>query len=483
MKPPSAEEEGASPDDETKGLRLARRSGRERIGREAGKGRREMSEALTHARIWRIAGPIVLSNATVPLIGAVDTAVVGRMGMAAPIGAVGLGAVILATLYWAFGFLRMGTSGLSAQAHGAGDAAERGAILLRALMIGGLAGAAIVVLQVPLIRAALAVSPGGAEVEGLARTYLSIRIWGAPATIALYAVTGWLIGLERTRAVLAIQVWINLVNLGLDLWFVPVLGWGVAGVAWASLVAEWSGLILGLWLCRAAFGAALAPALARLRDAAALRRMAAVNGDIMVRSVVLQLCFTSFLFLGAGQGDVTLAANQVLLQFLTVASYALDGFAFAAETLVGQAVGAGRPQAVRRATRLALLWGGAGAALMAGVVALAGGPLIDLMATAPEVREEARHFLFWMVLAPLAGTLAWTFDGVFIGATLTREMRNLMLVCAGFYALALALLLPPFGNHGLWAALMLFFLARSILMARAYPRAEARARAVAASAA
>jgi MATE family multidrug resistance protein len=221
---------------------------------------------------------------------------------------------------------------------------------------------------------------------------------------------------------------------------------------------------------------ALAAAFARLRDRAALRRMAVVNGDIMIRSVVLQLCFTAFLFLGAGQGDVTLAANQVLLQFLTVTSYALDGFAFAAETLVGQAVGAGRAAGVRRATWLALVWGGAGAVLMAAVIGLAGGPLIDLMTTAPEVRAAARHFLFWMVLAPLAGTLAWTFDGVFIGATLTREMRNLMLVCAGLYALALALLLPAFGNHGLWGAMILFFVARSGLMARAYPRAEARAR-------
>lgn len=437
----------------------------------------DASPPLTHGRIWRIAGPIVLSNATVPLIGAVDTGVVGQMGAAAPIGAVGLGAVILATLYWVFGFLRMGTSGLAAQAQGAGDLAERSAVLLRALIIASVAGLVLILAQGLLIRAAIRLAPASAEVEQMARLYLSIRIWGAPATIALYAVTGWLIAIERTRAVLAIQLCINGLNVALDLGFVLGLGWGVAGVAVASLIAEWVGLVLGLWLCREAFGPALALARARLGDRAALRRMLAVNGDIMVRSVILQLCFTSFLFLGAGMGDVTLAANQVLLQFLEITAYALDGFAFAAETLVGQAVGARSAARVRQATRLALLWGFAGAALLALVFGLAGGAIIDLMSTASEVRSEARAYLGWLVAAPLIGSAAWTWDGVFIGATLTRTMRNLMILCALFYLAALAILVPPFGNHGLWAALMVLNGTRSMLMAMRYPEAEAKARA------
>ena len=437
----------------------------------------DASPPLTHGRIWRIAGPIVLSNATVPLIGAVDTGVVGQMGAAAPIGAVGLGAVILATLYWVFGFLRMGTSGLAAQAQGAGDLAERSAVLLRALIIASVAGLVLILAQGLLIRAAIRLAPASAEVEQMARLYLAIRIWGAPATIALYAVTGWLIAIERTRAVLAIQLCINGLNVALDLGFVLGLGWGVAGVAVASLIAEWVGLVLGLWLCREAFGPALALARARLGDRAALRRMLAVNGDIMVRSVILQLCFTSFLFLGAGMGDVTLAANQVLLQFLEITAYALDGFAFAAETLVGQAVGARSAARVRQATRLALLWGFAGAALLALVFGLAGGAIIDLMSTASEVRSEARAYLGWLVAAPLIGSAAWTWDGVFIGATLTRTMRNLMILCALFYLAALAILVPPFGNHGLWAALMVLNGTRSMLMAMRYPEAEAKARA------
>lgn len=438
----------------------------------------EAAPAITHARVFRIAAPIVLSNATVPLLGAVDTAVVGQMGAAAPIGAVGIGAVILASLYWIFGFLRMGTTGLAAQAHGAGDAAERTAVFLRALMIGLTAGVVLIAAQVLLFGLAFAIAPASDQVETLARQYLAIRIWGAPATIALYAVTGWLIALERARGVLVLQLWMNALNIGLDLWFVLGLGWGVPGVALATLAAEWTGLALGLWLCRSAFGPALAAARVRLFDGRALRRMASVNGDIMVRSVMLQLSFTAFIFLGARQGDVTLAANQVLLQFLEITAYALDGFAFAAETLVGQAVGARQPRSVRRASLVASHWGVGGAAALSLVFALAGPALIDLMAADPAVRAEARAFLPWAAAAPLVGIASWMFDGIFIGATLTREMLKAMTVSVAIYIGAVLTLVPAFGNHGLWAALMILNTARGITMALRYPAAEARAQPV-----
>lgn len=427
---------------------------------------------VTHGRMWRIAGPIVLSNATVPLLGAVDTGVVGQLGQAAPIGAVGLGAVILATVYWVFGFLRMGTSGLAAQAQGSGDGAERAAVLLRALIVGLGAGLVLIVLQLAVIAGAFTLAPASAEVETLTRQYLAIRIWGAPATIAIYAVTGWLVGVERTRAVFLLQLWINGVNIGLDLWFVLGLGWGVPGVASATLIAEWTGLALGLWFCRDAFGPVLAAAWARLGDRAALVTMFAVNRDIMIRSVALQLCFTAFVFLGARHGDVTLAANQVLLQFLGILSYALDGFAFAAETLVGQAIGARAAGEVRQAVRLALMW-----TFWSGVVLglgfwLAGPWLIDLLATAPDVRDEARHYLPWIVAAPVFGALAWAYDGIYIGALLTREMRRLMLIAAAAYVIALGVFWP-LGNHGLWAAMMVLFAARSLLMHRNSPKVVA----------
>ena len=430
---------------------------------------------ITHGRVMKIALPIVLSNATVPLLGAVDTGVVGQLGLAAPIGAVGMGAVILASAYWLFGFLRMGTSGLAAQAHGKGDPSERTAILLRALVVALAAGLFLIATQSLLISAAFRLAPASAEVETLARQYLAIRIWGAPATISLYAITGWLVALERTRGVLVLQLWINGLNITLDLWFVLSLGLGVPGVASATLIAEWSGLALGLYLCRDAFGSALKSAWARIADASALRQMIDVNRDIMIRSVLLQACFTSFIFFGAAYGDVTLAANQVLMQFLEITAYALDGFAFAAEGLVGQAVGAGAVLAVRRSSVITLQWGFGGSAALALAFAFLGPWMIDLMTTAPDVRLTARHFLPWLIAAPIIGVASWIFDGIFIGATLTRDMRQAMLISVAIYVAALAVLAPAFGNHGLWAALMVLNLARSINMALRYSGVERKA--------
>jgi multidrug resistance protein, MATE family len=427
---------------------------------------------ITHGRVLRIAAPIVISNATIPLLGAIDTAVIGQLGQASLLGAVGLGAVILSMFYWIFGFLRMSTSGLAAQAMGAGDLVERDAVLLRALGIGLVAGLALVTLQGLLFGAALRLAPASAAVEDAARLYLGIRIWGAPATVMLYAVTGWLIAAERTRAVLLLQVVQNGLNVVLDVVFVLHLGWGIAGVAGATLLSEYAGLALGLWLLREAFGARLAAARARLRDPVALRRMFGASRDIMLRSVILQLSFTSFIFLAAGFGDVTLAANHVLLQFLEVTAYGLDGFAFAAETLVGQAVGAKAVGDLRRSTHVSMQWGFIGAGLLGLVFALAGGPIIALMTTAPEVRAEAARYLPWLVAAPLIGVGSWIYDGVFIGALRTGAMLRAMLVSVAFYAVALAVLLPLAGNHGLWAALMLLNAVRMFTLWRAYPGLE-----------
>lgn len=429
---------------------------------------------LTHSRVFRIALPIVISNATIPLLGAVDTAVIGQLGQAAPIGAVGLGAVILSTLYWAFGFLRMSTSGLAAQAHGEGDAPERAATLLRALVVAGGMGLGLVALQLPAFALAFRIAPASTEVEALARQYLAIRIWGAPATLGIYALTGWLVGVERTRGVLVLQLWQNGLNALLAMVFVLGLGWGIPGVALATLVAEVAALALGLWLARDVLGPVLRPALARLPDRRALRAMFTASRDIMLRSVILQLSFTTFVFLGARFGDVTLAANQVLLQFLSIMAFALDGFAFAAETLVGQAVGQGSRRSLLVARRLAMQWGHGGAVVLALGLALAGGWLIDLMATSPEVRAEARQFLPWLVAAPLIGTTCWIYDGIFIGALMTGAMVRAALIVLAVYAPALLILVPAFGNHGLWAALMVMNLARGVTLHRAFPAILAR---------
>ncbi|SIT08961.1 multidrug resistance protein, MATE family [Roseivivax lentus] len=429
-------------------------------------------DSITHARVLTIAGPIVLSNATIPILGAVDTGVVGQLGAAAPIGAVGLGAIILQAVYWIFGFLRMGTTGLAAQAAGAGNRAEVAALLTRVLMIGLAGGTVMIAAQSLLFAGAFRLAPASAEVEALARDYMGVRIWSAPAAIAIYGITGWLIAAERTRAVLVLQVGMNLLNMALSVWLVLGLDLGVEGAALGTVIAEWCGLALGLWLCRAAFGVPAWRDWPRVFDAHQLKRMGRVNGDILIRSALLQSIFVSFLFLASGMGDVTLAANQVLLQFLHVTAYALDGFAFAAEAMVGQAAGAGAVATLRRASLLSAFWGAVATLLLAAAFALGGGAIIELMAEAPEVVSEARRYLPWMVLAPVLGLASYMYDGIYIGATRTADMRNLMAVSAAGYFAAAALLIPVFGNHGLWAALMASFVFRGLTMAWRYPALE-----------
>ena len=427
---------------------------------------------LTHRRVLNIALPIVLSNATVPILGAVDTGVVGQLGLAAPIGAVGIGAIILTAFYWVFGFLRMGTTGFASQALGRGDLAEGAAILSRALGIALLAGLAIIVLQRPLFFLSFLVSPASVEVEGMARSYMGIRVWSAPALISLYAITGWLIAAERTRAVLVIQLWMNGLNIGLDLWFVLGLDWGVEGVAIATLGAEWSGAALGLWFCRAAFATPAWRDFARVADPIKLRRFAQVNRDILLRSLMLQAIFVSFLFFGARFGDVQLAANHILLLFLNITAYAMDGLAFSAEAFVGQALGEGRRTALRRAAVLTSIWGFAVGVFLAAVFLIAGGQIIDIMTTAPEVRAVARVYLPYMILAPILGAAAWMLDGIFIGATRTADMRNMMFLSAVIYFVAVLVLMPMLGNHGLWVGFLISFVARGITLGWKYPALE-----------
>ena len=427
---------------------------------------------ITHRRVLAIALPIVLSNATIPLMGIVDTFAVGQLGAAEPIGGVALGAIVLGAAYWIFGFLRMGTTGLVAQANGRGDIAERDAHLSRALLIAGAGGLALIALQVPLSRAAFAIAGGSAEVEALGATYIAVRIWGAPFAIAVYALTGWLIAVERTRAVLVLQVAMNGLNIALSLWFVLGLDLGVAGVAAATLLAEVAGAILGLWLCREVFAGPAWRDRERVLDRARLVPMMAVNRDILIRSVLLQLCFLSVTFRAAGLGDTALAANQILLQFLHLTAYALDGFAFAAEALVGSAFGAGRRAALRRAAVLASLWGLVAVALMSLAFWTLGDALIARMTTAEEVQAAARDYLPWMVAAPLLGLPCFMLDGIFIGATRTRDMRNMMMLSAAGYFAASAVLVPAFGNHGLWAALMAFFVLRGLTLGARYPALE-----------
>lgn len=430
---------------------------------------------ITDKRVLKIALPIVLSNATVPILGAVDTGVVGQMGLAAPIGAVGLGAIILAFVYWIFGFLRMGTAGLTAQALGAKEDREVTALLIRGLMIAGVAGLVYIILQIPIFWLAFQASPASEEVESLTQAYMEIRIWGAPATIGAYVITGWLVAAERIKEILILQLWINGLNMALDVWFVLGLGWGVEGVAIATLIAEWSGLALGFWMCRGAFRGTAWRDSRLIFKARRLKKMASVNSDIMIRSILLEIGFTYFIFRSSGFDDVTLAANQILIQFLFITAYAMDGFAFAAEALVGNALGARNRGALRQGAIISFKWGMICVVILAAAFWFGGVAIINIMTTSEEVRTVAYGFLIWIALTPPLGCPSWMLDGIFIGATRARDMRNAMLISLPIFLIVAQFLVPAFGNHGLWASMLIFFMARGVTLGLRYPSLEAEA--------
>jgi MATE family multidrug resistance protein len=427
---------------------------------------------ITHRRVLALALPILAANVTVPILGAVDTAVVGQMAEAAPIGAVGIGAIILSAVYWVFGFLRMGTTGLVSQARGARNKDETINLLARALLMGCLAGVGLLLLQPLIFWGAFQLAPTSAEVEALATSYMRIRIWSAPAAIMLYGLTGWLIAMERTRAVLALQLLMNGLNIGFDLWFVLGFGWGVNGVAVATLLAEWGGLIFGLWIVREQHRQTVWRRKENLLNRQALRTMGIVNFDILIRSLLLQAIFVSFLFISADFGDVTLAANQVLVQFLSICAYALDGFAYAAQSLVGQAFGARDRLGVRRAAQMTSVWAVIATLLLVAGFAFEGSSLIDYMTNAQDVRAEARVYLPYLVASPILALAAYMMDGIFIGATRSRDMRQMMQVSFAIYAVAAWGLTQTLGNHGLWLALIVSLVARGLTLAVRYPALE-----------
>ena len=424
---------------------------------------------LTYRRVWTLAWPMIVSSASTPILGLVDTAVIGHLGAAVYLGAIALGALIFNFIYWGLGFLRMGTTGLTAQAHGAGSELEVRLALARAAGLGIAIGLVLVLVQGPLGHAAFSVIGGSMQVEALARDYYAIRIWGAPATLVTYAVVGWFIGLQRTRLALAVQIGLNGLNIALDLLFVIGFGWGVAGVALGTLIAEVTTAVGALLLALGVGGTVPRAAWRRALEPAALRRLLSVNGDIFIRTVCLVLAFAWFTAQGARFGDVLLAANFVLLQFFSFAAFFLDGFAYATESLVGHAVGARLKTRLGQAVSLSTQWAGGAAVGLTLVLALAGPLFIDALTSVPEVREAARAFLPWAALNPVIAVWCFQLDGIFIGATRTADMRNMMIVSLAIYLAAWAVLTPLFGNHGLWAAFTLFFAVRGVTLGARYP--------------
>jgi multidrug resistance protein, MATE family len=416
---------------------------------------------LTHRAILTIAIPVMLSNVSTPLLGMVDTAVMGRFPDPAYIGAVAVGSLIFTFVFWAFGFLRMGTTGMTAQALGAQDSDEVVAGLGRALLVAAGAGLALVLLQWPIREIAFASIDATAQVEGLARDYFDIRIWAAPATLANYALLGWFIGLGRTTTGLVLQILLNLTNAVLDVLFVLGFSWDVRGVAFGTLLAEYIAAFAGIAIAlrhSRAFGGHWT--LERLLIPKQIKRTIAVNGDIMIRSLALIFVFVWFMAYGAKQGEVILAANAVLMQFISLSAFFLDGIAFATEALVGRAVGAAHRAGLSLAAKLTTLWAAGIAAAISLVLAVSGPSLIDLLTVDTATRAAARTYLLWAALAPLMGVWAFQLDGIFIGATRTVDMRNAMLVSLVIF-LGAWWWLRPFGNHGLWAALYVHYVART----------------------
>jgi MATE family multidrug resistance protein len=425
--------------------------------------------ALTHRTVLAIAVPVMISNVSTPLLGLVDTGVVGQIPNPSYIGAVAVGSLIFTFVFWAFGFLRMGTTGLTAQAFGADDGAEVAATLGRALLIAIGVGALLLFLQWPIREAAFAVLDGSAEVETFARGYFDIRIWSAPATLANYALLGWFIGLGRTDIGLVLQLLLNLTNIALDLVFVLGLGWGAQGVAAGTLIAEVVAAIAGIAIalrCLRAFGGR-AP-LAQLLIPTKLKRMLAVNADIMIRSLALICVFVWFVANGAVQGDAILAANAVLMNFVSLAAFFLDGLAFAAEALVGRAIGAAQRAGLLAAVRITTFWAVGLAVVLTAVLLVFGPTFIDLVTVAVDVRVAARTYLSWAAFVPILGVWAFQLDGIFIGATRTADMRNAALATLAIYLVA-GWLLQPFGNHGLWGALYVSYLVRAGTLLYYYP--------------
>ncbi len=431
---------------------------------------REMS--YWYRRVFTLAIPLILSNLTQPLLSMVDTILSGHLPSPAVLGGVAVGGIFFNSIYWTFGFLRMATTGLVAQSLGAGDEDQLLHHFGRALLTALLIGAVILVLQKPLIATALTLLGASAAARQNALVYCSIRIWSAPAALANYAILGYLLGRQRARTALLLQAVINVANMAIALTLVLWRHWAVAGIATATMSAEWIGCLLGLGLMLAQ-GARLGHLRwSELINGDRLRQLFALNRDILLRTLSLVAAYVWFTRTGARAGDAILAANAVLINFLWIAGYGLDGFANATEALVGEAIGARRVEDFRSVLKASSVSAFAVAAALSLVYLLFGKNIIAVFTNQQVVRELASRFLPWLVVLPLIAVWSFLLDGVFIGATRARELRDSMLVSLlGYLALAVVLT-AHFGNHGLWCAMLAFMALRAIMLALHLPGVE-----------
>lgn len=429
---------------------------------------------LTRRFVLAQSWPIMLANAAAPIVAIVDTIILGNFATTTELAGIGLGAVIYGIAYWGFGFLRMSTAGLVAQSDGINDTGAIQAHLARAIPLGLFIGLFVFSIQIPLMNGAFKLYTASDTIEGAAATYISARLWGLPATLASIALMGWFVGISRSGRALIMQIVLNAVNAGLSLYFVIGLGWGLYGVGIASAIAEWCGLAVGLAL---AFGEIrrrggfdkTALSLTALLDLAALKKLGVTNSNIFIRTMALAFGFQFFGNAAATKGEVFLAGHHILLQFITMIALILDAFAHTAEAVTGSAYGARNKvrfdRAVRLTTEFSALFG-----ILCGLVVLTcGGFVIDFITDDALVRKSAKTYLPYCALAPVIGFPAWQLDGIFIGTTRTREMRNAGLVAVIIYIGAHYLLEPKFGGHGLWMAFLGYYVARAITLAYYVP--------------
>ena len=412
---------------------------------------------LTRAQIFRLAVPVMLAQAATASTGVVDTLVMGLYGSKADLGAVGVAAVAVNFIYWAFGFLRMSTTGLTAQANGAGNTAEVNAALQRALLTGAVMGSMLLLMS-PLL-GLVVFDPFDAtdSVKTLAGDYWDYRLWGAPAILMGYGITGWLLGNGRTGLLLLFQIILNAVNCGLDLWFVVCLEWGPAGIGAGTAIAEWTALICGLWIVRRGLQGRAEGLFSREK----LLQMFSANRDILIRTLALLFAFAWFVNSGAELGTAVLAGNQVLLQFVSVSAFILDGYAFVAEKEIGEAWGSKQRarliRAMRLTTELALVSG----ALISLSYFIGGGWLIEHFVSDAEARAAALNFLPYCAVIPLLGVACWQLDGFFIGGTQGKALRNAAVVTTVLYVITDHLFTACWGNSGLWLAFLMMYLYRA----------------------
>jgi MATE family multidrug resistance protein len=416
----------------------------------------------SHRRVLALSGPLILASLSTPLLALVETAIAGHLPQSYYLGAVAVGTMVFNYVYWAFSFLRMSTTGLVAQARGAGRPDEIRTTLARAALIALAAGFVLVALAAPLKGAAFSLLSSSAEVKLHAERYVGIRIWSAPAALLNYVLLGWLMGMQRSGLAMVMEIFRGVTNVALALLFVWGFGWEVPGVAGASVAAEWIAATISLLVAVRALRRVATPwAWRTILDGGAFRRLFGLNGDLFIRTQCLLIVFTSFTAGGAALGDATLAANAVLMNLFLLISYALGAYGQAASALVGSAVGEGNRSDLRQAMRVTTGWALGSAALASAAIGLGGNAMVRLLSGVAEVRTIAAGFLPYAAAMPLVSVLSFQLDGIAVGATRTGLVRNVLLVSFGAFLLIHWLLVPALGNHGLWLAMISFMVVRS----------------------